>query len=97
MATYLLHMTGSGEPVGVYTETHDYYDPARDNLRGAGRNVVFSKLPSVPWEDFSERLASTTPSSTMRWDTYEHPEAALFSVLSKAQHDVEETGTPEEE
>lgn len=97
MPTYLIHETGDGLPIGVYSENADYYDPEYTQLRNAGRQLVFSKLPSDPWPTFIERLASTTPSRTMRWDTYFDGTTNLEDVLKDAQRDLEQTGQPEPE
>ena len=97
MPRYLVHETAAGKPVGVYTEERDYYDPEFVQLRPEGRSVVFSKLPTVSWQDFVERLSSTSPSRTMRWDDYYDPSSNLQVVLDHAQRDVEETGIPESE
>jgi hypothetical protein len=92
MPDYLLHETADGNPVGVYTETADYYDPEFTQLRPEGRQLVFSKLPSMPWADFIEKLANTTPSRTMRWDVYNDPSSNLQVVLTHAQRDLETSG-----
>lgn len=97
MSTYLLHQTGDGTPAGVFTETHDFYDPGHVQLRAEGREMVYGKLPSDSWLDFIERLASTTPSRTMRWDTYEDDEQNLQLVLEHAVRDLEQQGYPEPE
>jgi hypothetical protein len=94
---YLLHQTADGTPIGVFTAEHDYYDSEYEQLRPEGREVVFSKLPSVSWNDFIERLASTTPSRTMRWDVYYDSSPNLGIVLSHAQRDTEKLGYPEPE
>lgn len=92
MPTYLLHQTSGGIPVGVFSETHDYYDKKYEQLRPEGRQMVYSKLPSASWTDFIERLASTQPSRTMRWDTYFDASPTLAVVLSHAKRDLETTG-----
>jgi hypothetical protein len=97
MPNYLLHETSDGTPIGVFTDTHDYYDPQFTQLRPQGREVVFSKLPSASWGDFIERLADTRPSRTMRWDIYYDASSNLEEVLSHARRDVEQTGYPEPE
>lgn len=93
MPTYLLQMTGDGVPVGVFTPTHDYFDPQYEGLRAQGREVVYSQLPSVPWADFIHRLADTLPSRHMRWDTYQDPSSNLEIVLSHANRDLETVDT----
>lgn len=97
MPTYLLHETSGGQPIGVFSEDHDYYDPNFTQLRAEGRELVFSKLPSTSWDDFIEKLASTTPSQTMRWDTYDDPSHNLEVVLMHAQREVESSGDEPEE
>jgi hypothetical protein len=94
---YLIHQTAGGQPVGVYTATHDYYDPEFIQLRLAGREVVYSQLPSVEWKDFIERLADTRPSRTMRWDTYYDSSSVLATVLEHAKRDIERQGDTEPE
>jgi hypothetical protein len=97
MPTYLLHLTGDGTPVGAYTQDHDYYVPEFDHLRAEGQEIVFGKLPTVPWAQFIEHLADTLPSRTMRWDTYHDPSSNLQSALEHARRDLEVTGEPEPE
>lgn len=85
MPLYLLHQTAEGVPVGVYTEDRDYYRPSDEGLREAGRAVVYSKLPSLDWNEFIEKLADTTPSPTMQWDTFFSAGRVLESVLNEAR------------
>ena len=88
MPNYLVHQTRAGEPAGVFAENFDYYDEAHIHLRPAGREVVYSKLPSAPWGEFIERLASTTPSRTMQWDTYDDASFNLQLVFEHVRRDT---------
>lgn len=92
MPNYLLQETSDGTPVGVFTDQADYFDPQYEDLRPEGRQLVYSKLPTVEWGDFIERLADTKPSRTMRWDVYYDASSNLQDVLAHAQRDVETTG-----
>lgn len=92
MATYLLHLTRSGEPVGVFSEDEDYYDPQWEHFRARGLNLVFSKPPTASWEDFTARLAQSHPSPTERWDLYKHSSTNLAEVYRSAVRDVERIG-----
>ena len=90
MPLYLLHQDGSGMPVGVYTEERDYYRPNDDQLRDAGRSIVYGKLPSTSWEDFIEKLADMSPGVNGQWDTYFSQSRVLESVLNEARADTGE-------
>jgi hypothetical protein len=97
MPRYLIHQTADGMPIGVYTPTHDYYTPEFIHLRTAGRDLVYSQLPSTEWADFIERLADTRPTNTMKWDTYYDASSVLSTVLEHARRDVEILGESEPE
>lgn len=90
MPNYLLHQKRDGTPVGVYSETADYYNPLEDQLRAEGREVVYGKLPQTPWSTFIERLASLSPSPTMQWDVYTSTSNVLEEVLDQAARDTGE-------
>lgn len=84
MAKYLIHLTGDGDPVGVYVPTGDYYLPGKEHLRDAAREIVYARLPSVKWSEFIQKLASLTPSPRVNWDVYEDSSKTLPDVLRNA-------------
>lgn len=97
MPNYLVHMTSSGIPVGVYNEDYDYYDPEYEHLRHAGRKIVLSRPPAVPWGTFIEHAASSYPSAGMRWDTYFDPSSNLSIVFRHVLRDTQKEFDPNEE
>ena len=90
MTNYLLHQKRDGTPIGVWTETSHYYDTRNKQHEAYGQNVVAAKGSETEWEDYTEQLASKTPTPTAMWDLYDHPEAELPTVLQDARNSLED-------
>lgn len=80
MATYLIHKTMDGEPIGAWNDAQEgAYAAGYGTQKEDGRQTVTAKGYAVPWSVFARRIAATINHHEW-WGVLEHngsPEEAL--------------------
>lgn len=88
---HLLLIRPDGVPVGVFTESQEYFDPSLSAIQvDRFRSLVRSKPEARDWDDWTDSLASKTPlgNNIYSWNLYPHRKAALSVVLESAKADT---------
>lgn len=96
MAKFLLHLRPDGKPVGVYTATEHYYDPAEKHTERHVRMVREKPSAIRSFEEWANRLADRSVPSRrlMRWAVVDHRAATLKKVLDDLQDRWRPLDTP---